>query len=582
MKNYNIKVWEGEDLGLNIAIDTETNIAPFHSRDHRMITCQAYNGKDTVYFIQKKHVRRFLNLHSKSNLIFQHAPFDVGVLSKLTGMDIWFKLYDNNQIWDTKILYILYTLAATGQASRQSSLALICEKLLGRNINKDNDIRMTFDQFEGVPVMEIPKDHLEYAAEDAIHTYDVYFKLRNLIREHDKYNTVLSHHIQVKGALALDCIYKNGLGFDLEAARKRLNELETELLDIKQRLATWGYVQGQNGITDKYEQIVKKLGIYEELPKSEKTGRPSQKSDDLKAYSHLPFIEDYLKHEELHKLTTFLRDIKEETVHGRFNPILNTGRVSMSKPNIQQLPRSGGIRECFVPKYSNNVFVDADYSAIELVALSEVTRELYGHSEMGDLINAGEDLHIATATSVYNKDAKDVTKDERQFAKIPNFAYPTNMAPSTFVDYCKPMGIEIDEVEAKKVKDAWLARYPEIEMYFNEPRKNVDGISEWGKDTYCHYTLTGRKRAYSTYTAFLNTHFQGLAADGCKLAIYECMKRGLHMVLVLHDQIMVEADKNDAERVQKELEDAMIYGMTQVIKNTKVSVESQIIERFCK
>jgi len=576
------KIWEGEKLGSNISLDTETNFADFHTRDHRMITCQVYDGKDMVYFIRKKHVRRFLNLHKNSNLIMQNAPFDVGVLSKLTGMDLWFDRYDRDLIWDTKILYVLYTLAATGQASRKSSLKLICEKLLGIDIDKNHDIRTGFEQFEKTPLEQIPEKYMQYAAYDAKYTYDVYFKLRNLIRPHDKYNTVLSHHIQVKGALALDDIHKNGLGFDLEAARERLAELEGSLSIIKQRLAMWGYVQGRAGISEQYERIVKQLGIYDELPKSEKTGKPSQKSDDLQPYINLPFIGDYLEHDRLHKLTTFLSGIDSETVHGRFNPILNTGRVSMSKPNIQQLPRSGGIRECFVPKFSNNVFVDADYSAIELVALSEVTRELYGSSEMGDLINAGEDLHIATATSVYNKDAKDVTKDERQFAKIPNFAYPTNMAPKTFVDYCKPMGIEIDEVEASKVKDAWLARYPEIEQYFSEPRKHADGVNEWGKDTYCHYTLTGRKRAFSSYTAFLNTHFQGLAADGCKLAIYECMKAGLHMVIVLHDQIVVEADKNEAEDVQKRLEECMIKGMSKVIKNTKIAVEGQIIERFCK
>ena len=63
MKDYNVKVWEGKKLGNNISIDTETNIAPFHTRNHRMITCQVYDGKDTVYFVEKRHVRRFLNLH---------------------------------------------------------------------------------------------------------------------------------------------------------------------------------------------------------------------------------------------------------------------------------------------------------------------------------------------------------------------------------------------------------------------------------------------------------------------------------------------------------------------------------------
>lgn len=595
MKDYNIKIWEGEKLKNNIAIDTETNIAPFHTRDHKMITCQAYDGQDTVYFIQKKHVRRFLNLHKNANLIFQNAPFDVGVLSKLTGMDLWFDRYDRDLIWDTKILYILYTLAATGQASKKSSLALICEQLLGVNINKDNAIRTTFDQFENTPLMEIPEEHLKYAAEDAIYTYDVYFKLRNLIREHDKMNTVLSHHIQVKGALALDDIHKNGLGFDLDAASKRLEEIDERLFDLKQKLAMWGYVQGRAGISDQYERIIKHIGLYDVLPKSKKTQKVTQKSAELEPYSDYPFISEYLEFDKLHKLTTFLRGIEEDVVHGRFNPLLNTGRVSMSKPNIQQLPKTGGVRECFIPKDPNNIFIDADYSAIELVALAEVNYLKFGHSRMRDLINDGLDLHVATAASVFEVDGGNLTKDDRgevkdeqrQFAKIVNFGLGGGMGARTFAGNARKEGFDITEEFSAHTKDSWIETYPELHEFFKESYKCRNGRAmqtEDGStfDLHTHYTITGRKREDCGYSAFLNTSFQGLAADGCKLAIYECMKAGLHMVIVLHDQIVIEADKNDAENVQKQLEECMIKGMAQVIKNTDIAVECKILERFCK
>lgn len=595
MKDYSIKVWEGEKLGSNIAIDTETNYASFSSRDHRMITCQAYDGKDTVYFIQKKHIMRFMNLHKKSNIIMQNAPFDVGVLSKLTGMDTWFNLYDNEQIWDTKILYILYTLAVTGQASKKSSLKLICEHLLGRDIDKNHDIRTGFEEFENTPIMEIPEAYLRYAAEDAIHTYDAYFKLRNLIREHDKYNTVLSHHIQVKGALALDDIHKNGLGFDLEAAKLRLSELDEQIYGLKQRLAMWGYVQGRAGITEDYERIMKHIGLYDKLPKSKKTQKVTSKSSELEPYSDYPFVSDYLKFEELHKLTTFLRGVEDDVIHGKFNPLLNTGRVSMSQPNIQQLPKSGGIRECFIPKSKDNVFVDADYSAIELVALAEYNYVTFGESRMRDLINEGLDLHVATASNVFEKDGGKLTKvecgkvlpEERQFAKIVNFGLGGGMGANTFANNAKKEGFDIEVDFAKHTKEKWVETYPELSHFFKESYKCRNGrvlqYEDGGtQDLHTHYTLTGRKREDCGYSAFLNTTFQGLAADGCKIAIYECMKAGLHMVLVLHDQIMVEANKNDVEDVQIKLEKCMIDGMTSVIKNTKVGVELQVLERFCK
>jgi len=595
VKDYTIEVWKGHKMGSTIALDTETNFADFHTRDHKMITCQVYDGKGIVYFVEKKDIMKFMKLHKDHNIVGQNIPFDVGVLSKITGMDTWFEFYDADRIWDTKILYMLYTLAATGQASVKSSLKLICLNLLGRDIDKNHDIRTGFEQFENTPIMDIPMEYLRYAAEDAIHTYDAYFKLRNLIREHDKYNTVLSHHIQVKGALALDDIHKNGLGFDLETAKLRLSELDTQLLSLKQRLAVWGYVQGRAGITDDYERIITHIGLADKLPRSKKTQKITQKSSELEPYSDYPFVSDYLKFEELHKLTTFLRGVEDDTLHGRFNPLLNTGRVSMSKPNIQQLPKTGGIRECFIPKSKDNVFVDADYSAIELVALAEYNYITFGESRMRDLINDGLDLHVATAAEVFEKNPGKTTKDEcgdvlpeeRQFAKIVNFGLGGGMGATTFADNAKKEGFDITEEFSKHTKESWIKTYPEIGQFFKESYQCRNGrVMQYEngdtQDLHTHYTLTGRKREDCGYSAFLNTTFQGLAADGCKLAIYECMKAGLHMVLVLHDQIMVEANKNDVEDVQIKLESCMLKGMTKVIKNTKVGVKVQVLERFCK
>lgn len=586
MIDYEIKIWNGEKLGTEICIDTETDLAPFYTRDHNLVTCQAYDGSGTVFFVPKKLVRRFLNVNKNAVLIFQNAPFDVGVLGKITGMNMWYEKYDNNLIRDTKILYKLYVLAAIGEVPYKSSLKDICLKLLNRNIDKNEDVRCTFEQFLGWPIGDIPEEHLKYAADDAVHTFDAYKKLLYLISDHDKYNTLLSHDIQVKGDWALDCIYKNGIGFDL-SAKADLVESATKELDVLQdRLAMWGYVRGKPGINGIFEDILKTLGIYDKLPKTA-TGKPSSASDDLDKFRTIPFIDDYLEFNALEKAISFIKDIHTDVVRPKYNVLLNTGRTSCSGAgngavNIQQLPRLGGIREVFIPKKEGNVFVDIDYSAIELSTLSQVLLTLYGHSRMAELINAGADLHYATATSIYNKPKKDITKEERQFAKIPNFAYPTNMAPSTFVDYCKPMGINITEQEAADVKEAWLAAYPEIRKYFSEPNKHVDGQSHWGKDTYEHYTLTGRKRAACTYTAFLNTGFQGLAADGLKLAMYEITKAGYEIVAEIHDQIVVECSKEEAEKVMSEVSKIMVEQMRKVVPDVDVKVEGNIIERFTK
>lgn len=585
MESFNIKTWSGEKLGKTLAVDTETDLQPFTTRDHTMVTCQVYDGSDTVYFVEANKLRKFFNLHYDSHLVMQNATFDVGVMSKYTGMSMWYDRYDRNMIRDTKILFKLYNLAVIGEVGFKSSLKYICLKILGIDIDKNEDVRCTFEQFIGKSIDEIPEEHLRYAALDAIYTYDAYMKLLNHINSHDKYGTLLSHDIQVKGDWALDCIYKNGIGFDLQAKSVLVEDATKTLINLQDKLAMWGYVRGKPGINDIFDDILKNLGIYDDLPKTD-TGKVSKSSEDLGHFVDRPFIKDYLEFSALEKAVSFIKNIHSSVIHPKYNVLLNTGRTSCSKGdgavNIQQLPRLGGIREVFIPKKEGNVFVDIDYSAIELSTLSQVLLSLYGSSRMAELINEGEDLHYATAMNLYDKPKDKVTKDERQFAKIPNFAYPTNMAPSTFVDYCKPMGITITEQEAAKVKEAWLDTYPEIRNYFSEPNKHEDGSSHWGRSLYKHYTLTGRKRAQCTYTAFLNTGFQGLAADGLKLSLYEIEKAGYEIVAEIHDQIVIECSKEDANDVLKEVSKIMVAQMKTVVPDVDVKVEGQIIERFTK
>lgn len=584
---YKIEIWDGRHLGNEICCDTETTVAPFHTRDHKLVVFQAYAGGDTIYLIKPDQIKRFFNKHSTSKLIWQNAPFDIQVLmsfgiQKETLLDF----YDANLIYDTKILWILYNLAVTGCTPKLSSLKHICLSVLGYKIDKNNDVRTSFDQYLNKPYEEMTYEHLAYASLDVVHTYNAYCMLLSMIEPHDTYNTLLTHHTQVKGDLALNQIYKNGLGVDLEAKDKLSKELEIQVSNTSERLAMWGIVRGKKGIQDMYERAVTRLGIADKLPRTD-SGKISSKGSDLKYYKHIQFIKDYLELNENEKLLSFLVNLKDDIIYPTYTTILNTGRTATQKGHnglsIHQIPRNGGIREVFVPKDKNKVFIDTDYSSVELAGLSQVLITLYGNSRMAEIINSGEDLHRTTAMSIYNVDSPEkVTKDQRQFAKIPNFAYPTNMAPSTFVDYCKQYNIDINEDEAANVKQAWLDAYPEINNYFSDPNGKEDGFTEDGKKTYTHYTITGRKRAKCTYTAYLNTGFQGLCADGLKIALYNLFKLGYHISTEIHDQILIEVDRDKAEFERPIIQKIMVDSMNEVIPDVLIQTESNILERFTK
>ena len=593
-KNFEWEIWNGDLLRGSLIIDTETNVVPFHTRDHKLIMFQAYNGSKAVA-VETEDVAFFLEMHKNSVMVFQNAAFDVQVLSHIVGWDYWFKKIDNDTIHDTKLLYQLLVLATTGSVPNRSSLKDICKNLLIRNIDKNVDVRCTFDQYMGKPLSEFSPEHIKYGLLDVIHTHDVYIRLMELIKPHDTMSTLLSHSIQLKGSIALDQIYKNGISVDLDAKLKVMNTIKEESDLLATKLSMWGYVKGKKGNKRAVYDVCEKLGFLDKLPLTEKSKEPATTKDSLIPYMHFSFISDFLRYQELEKAASFITNIETERIHPRYTTILNTGRTSCTGAksgacNIQQLPRVGGIREIFVPK-AGYKFVDVDYSALELATLAENLKAHFGDSHMADLINEGRDLHYETAMNIYGKPKNQITKEERQFAKIANFGYPANMSPVTFIDYCKGYGLKIDIEESTKIKDVWLQTFPEVEQYFDLPRQYIDGTKKYwseekgmweDKNTYCQMTLTGRKRAYCTYTAFLNTAFQGLAADGAKLAMYKVLKSGFTTVAFIHDQLLVEVPEDTAEEALSQVSELMIQGMEEVVKNVKIGVEGDLKSRFSK
>jgi len=562
-----INQWQGEYLGAILATDTETDIRPFHDIAE-LQTMQVYNGK-AVYYVLERDVVNFEIVHESSIQIMHNAPFDLDVIGKvLGGRERTYYKVDNRRIYDTLILYKLWHLAHIGFTPRQSSLKHCCSTLLGVELDKNVDVRCTFDQYKNVDIKDIPIEHLEYGAADAVATWDLYFVLMSRIKQYDKMTTLLSYDIQLKGAIALDQIYKNGIGFDLQQRDEWLKGMNSKLETEANVLATWGWVRGKKGIKDVYENIINIIGLSNLLPRTE-DGSISSKSEDLEKYSYHPFIDSYLKFQSLEKATTFVRDICTERVHPRYNLLVNTGRTSCSKPNFQQLPRMGGVREMFIAK-KDHTFTITDYSAVELATLSQVTKKLFGYSVMGDLINQGKDLHYETASECLKKPIASITRDERQKAKAINFGKPGGLGVTTLINIALvTYGVTITEEEAQEWLSTWMKKYPEMSEYLK------------GEQGYV-YTTTGRRRANTTFCAEKNTPFQGLAADGAKLAMYNLCKANFKIVGFVHDEVICEVHKDVVESTLIEQEKIMIEGMKQVVPDFKIGVESMISPFYTK
>lgn len=565
-KVYDIKAWSCERLARLVCIDTETTVTPSFIVPE-LVLFQAFDGIN-VYTVDIDKIQSFFNINFANTFIMHNASFDMSVLSKY--IDVYL-LYDENRVKDTLLLYRLLHLGTIGFVPplKMCGLGTLSSKFLNIELDKSGDERTTFGQYLGKKVSEMGVEHIKYACKDVIATYQLYQHLSIHIREVDKLGTELSHDIQAKGDWALKQIHINGIGFDLANRDKWLIKVNKELKKLSTRLANWGWVRGLKGSKERYKLIVERLGIADQLPRSEKSGDISSKREDLEKFKHLDFVDDYLSFIELEKSSTFVRDVTSSRLHPRYNSLVNTGRTSCSSPNIQQIPRKGGLREMFIPS-KGNVFVDIDYSTLELATLAQVELNQFGTSTMGDKINAGEDLHKFYASILYSKDIKDITKDERQAAKPANFGFSGALGIVTFIEFAKGYNIKLTEEQAKEMKKKWFEAFPEEELRL---KSVCEGMV---------YTATGRARDGATHCAVANTPFQGLAADGAKLALYEVDKAGYEIVAFIHDQIMIECKKEDANKALKDVSKIMIKSMNQVVPDIKIDVEGQVLERWVK
>lgn len=562
--DYDIKIWAGEKLGNHIAIDTETTITPF-TETPDLITFQAMDG-NCAYYVELSDLDRFFKVNNNNTFIAHNAPFDVDVICRFfEDKNFFHKIISEDRLKDTQLLYKLQHLAVAGWVPFKSSLNLLSEKYFNETLNKEGEERTSFAQFKGMSVNEIDPSYLMYGALDAIATYKVYHVLMSIIKSKGK--NELSHNIQIKGGIALNRIYKRGIGFNINAAQEKLKELEIEMDYAATQLCNFGWIRGQKGCQKKYEDIIAEHGIS--LPKTE-SGDLSSKSDDLLEYKYIPFIKHYMRFHELEKLSSFIRDLKDERIHPRYNNILNTGRTSCSKPNFQQLPREGGIRELFVAK-PGHTFIITDYSAIELATLAQITYKMFGESTMMDRINEGEDLHRYYASVLHNCKPELVTKKQRQEAKAANFGFPGGLGIDTFIQFSRGYGLELTQEEATEMKNAWFTAFPEMKLYMQYREKDDAAI-----------TMSGRVRGGASFCARKNTPFQGAAADGAKLALYNLDIFGFNTVGFVHDEIISEVPVDEAVEMCSAQEQIMVDSMKEICVNVKVGVESTISNHYCK
>jgi DNA polymerase-1 len=362
---------------------------------------------------------------------------------------------------------------------------------------------------------------------------------------------------------------KNGILIDSEKLNKFSKELLSEAQSLEKEICALAGYDFNVGSPKQLGQV-----LFEKLKlptvRKTKTGYSTDSDVLEKLASQHPICSKILDWRELSKLrSTYvdaiprLVDPLTGRVHTSFNQsVTSTGRLSSTHPNLQNIPirspRGQQIRESFIaPKGS--VLISADYSQVELRILAHIT----GDPGLKSAFERDIDIHTATAAEIFNVKIESVTADHRRASKAINFGIAYGMSSFGLAE-----SLSIENQVASEYIDTYFKRYPGVQRYMHE-------VVENGKrDTYVE-TLFGRRRYYpelnssngrlrqSAERAAINMPIQGAAADLIKLAMIKAAasleqnKSSARMLLQVHDELVFEVSKDEADDLKNRIRDWM-------------------------
>ena len=293
-----------------------------------------------------------------------------------------------------------------------------------------------------------------------------------------------------------------------------------------------------------------------------------------------------LKYRELEKIrSTYVDGLipevsKDSKIHTHYNLFgTTTGRLSSEKPNLQNIPNKTElgqeIRDFFVAKPSMK-FILSDYSQIELRVLAHLSQD----SEMIKILkDESADIHSETAARIFNESIDNVNSEMRRKAKEVNFGLIYGMEA-----FGLSKSLNISQKEAKTLIDAYFDQFPKVKGFLDKVVKDAE------QNTFTT-TLIGRKRYIRELSSSnfqlkamgkriaMNAPIQGTASDIMKIAMIK-VRSNLHkfnnanLLLQIHDEIVVESNNKDVEKVSKIVSDNMKNAMkldVPLYVNTKVN-----------
>lgn len=406
---------------------------------------------------------------------------------------------------------------------------------------------------------------------------------KTVTQECDEFFYIMQSLKEKLNAFQLSDLYYNlelplcSVLFEMERAGFKIDEKSLKILDeefsaklqtlTKEIIDDAGEEFNINSPKQVAHILFDKLGLVAWGNKKNSTG--IDVLNELK-YAH-PIVDKIIQYRKYQKLKSTYIDVylricedKGNIIHTSFHQTLtNTGRISSSDPNLQNIPTNDDegkvLRKMFVSKFPNGKLMSADYNQIELRLLADMS----GEQKLIDIYNRGEDIHTMTACQIFNVTPEQVTQKMRREAKAVNFGVIYGIS-----DYGLSQNIKVSRKSAKEYIDSYFAKYPAVKQF---SENNIEYAKEHGYIK----TMYGRIRHIpelksSNYNlrnfgerVAMNMPLQGTASDIIKMSmlkVADALKTNnlkSQLILQIHDELVLDVFPGEEEKVKKLLHNAM-------------------------
>jgi len=566
-----------------VGLDTETTeLDPYLGR-LRLIQLASPDGvyivdlnrfadADLIQGPELQPLRRLLNA-PRPIKIAHNSKFDAKFIKHNLGVDIV-------GIFDT---LLASQIVSAGGIEDRHGLNAIAERYLNEAVDKSE--RLSNWEFE------LSESQLQYAARDAAVLLPLRDKLIERIKSLD---LIQCAQLEFECVIPVVDIELTGFFMNKERWLEQLRIVETrrgELANELQEMLGEGVAQASlfgppraNINLDSQQQVTEALNrLNIPLPDSTRNWKLQPLA------LQYPVVAKLLEYRTMQKaLTSYGQNMiefinpKTGRLHADFRQIgAPTGRFACTNPNIQQVPHAPEYRRCFMGNPAGRKLVIADYSQIELRILAEFS----GDQGFIEAFNSGADLHRVTAAQVFSVALDQVSREQRDFAKRLNFGVVYGIGAQRF-----SMMTGLSVTEAENVLRRYFATYRGLDNYLRESASRA--VSEKqartasGRLVKFNFDAADRQQVSMTQRNGKNAPIQGTSADILKRSLRllsdELRNTSAKIVNIIHDEIVVETDDDEAAEVAKTVERAMCAAGEEYLQTVPVKVETQIACEWTK